>query len=421
VVVVHRALGLSSLPSDFRRLWWTSAASNLADGVLRVGLAVAAVRLTSDPLLVAGLTIAGLVPSVLLVLVSGAVADRVDRRRVMLVAQSTRVVALAAIVALAAVDGLGLPVLYAAAFVLGIQQIFYDTTAQTMVPLIVPPDRITRANARLFAAEILTEVFVGPPLGGALAAAGLVLAFGGAVVGYGFALVGLLLMSGTFRVPRSHATSMRHDILEGLRYLARHRLQRVLTLMVALANFAGTAFMSVFALYALAPGPMGLSEVGFGVLLSSFGVGSLIGTAIAERVERRIGTARTLLASAFISSLTFFVPALTAEPVLVGASIVVAGAAAMTWGVVNVSLRQRFIPRSLYGRVQSGHRLAANLAGLSGGLMGGALASVAGLPAAFVLAGLASLASCLGWIVVNDRSVAAALAAGERSEAAVSE
>jgi MFS family permease len=417
VALVHRTLGLDSLPADFRRLWWATGASNLADGILRIALAVTAVRLTSDPLLVAGVTIAGLLPLVLLVLVSGVIADRVERRRILIVAQSTRIATIGVLALLATLDAVTLPVLFVAAFVLGIQQTFYDTTSQTLVPVIVADRQITRANARLFAAEILTEVFVGPPLGGLLIAAGAVLAFGGTLVGYGIALAGVLLMTGTYRVRGAEMHgSIVQDIREGLSYLASHPLQRVLTSMVALSNFAGQAFIAVFALYAIAPGPMGLSEVGFGILLASFGIGSLFGTAIAERVERRLGTARTLLACQLVSALTYFVPAVTSEAILVGASIVVAGAAGMTWGVVNVSLRQRFIPRALYGRVQAGHRLAANLAGLAGGILAGIVGTVAGLPAAFAMAGIGSLLACLGWLWVNDRSVAAALAAGARSE-----
>ena len=100
-----------------------------------------------------------------------------------------------------------------------------------------------------------------------------------------------------------------------------------------------TVMITVFALFAL--GPMGLGAAGYGVFLALFGVGSLVGTTIAAPVERRLGTARTLLVSAFIGSLTYFVPAVTAHPLPIGVAIVVAGTTALMWGVVNVSLRQR--------------------------------------------------------------------------------
>jgi MFS family permease len=412
VASVRRLLTFGDLPADFRRLWVASASSNLADGIVRVAIAVIAVRLTSEPLLVAGVSIAGALPSVLVVLLAGVSADRFDRRRILFVAEGTRIATLVVVAVLAAVDGLSLPLLLVAAFVLGIQQTFYDATAATLVPLIVEARDITRGNSRFFAAEIVADVFVGPPLGGLLVAAGAVLAFGGSIIGYVIAIGGLVLMTGRYRVSRDGPRrSIVHDIAEGLRYLAFHPLQRVLTTMVAISNFAAMAFISVFALFALAPGPMGLSEAGYGVFLALFGIGSLLGTAIAPRVERRLGTARTLLTSAFIGALTYFVPALTPALVPVGLSIILAGTTALTWGVVNVSLRQRFVPREIYGRVQSGHRLAANLAGLLGGAVAGVAATIAGLQAAFVVAGVASLVSCLGWFWVNDRTVAAALAA----------
>jgi hypothetical protein len=112
---------------------------------------------------------------------------------------------------------------------------------------------------------------------------------------------------------------------------------------------------------------------------------------------------------------------MTADAVLVAGSIVVAGGAGMTWGVVNVSLRQRFIPKALYGRVQAGHRLAANVAGIAGGIVAGLVGAAVSLPAAFVIAGSTSLIACLGWIWVNDRSVATALASGRMGEGAISD
>jgi hypothetical protein len=93
----------------------------------------------------------------------------------------------------------------------------------------------------------------------------------------------------------------------------------------------------------------------------------------------------------------------------------VAGITIMTWSVTNVSLRQRFIPPRLYGRVLAGHRLVTIGASLAGGVFSGLVAGVIGLPAVFAVAGLVALLSSLGGIVVNDRNVAAALAAGPPS------
>ena len=411
--MIAQTLGLGGLSADFRRLWTATIASNLADGIVAVTFALAAASLTTDPTLVAAVAVAAGIPPVLFALIAGAVADRIDRRHLMAGVQVLRIAVIAVLAAVTIAGGLSLPVLIVGAFALSLGQTFYDTTAQAILPMVAGSTVLTRANSRLYAAETLTDTFLGPPLGGALVAVGIGLAWSGALLGYALALAGLLFLRGTFRVDRAGVeTSMRQEIVEGLRYLANHRLQRALTVMVALGSFASSAVFAVFVLYAVAPGPMGLSEVGFGLLLTASGAGSLITSIFTERVEGRFGTARTLIASQVAFALAFLVPALTANVVAVAAAFVLSGVATMLWNVTNVSLRQRFIPPGLYGRVHAGHRLIIRGAGLAGGIVGGVLGSAAGLPAVFLMAAIVVLVSCLGGLVVNDRSVAAALAAG---------
>ena len=225
------------------------------------------------------------------------------------------------------------------------------------------------------------------------------------------AALGLLRLTGTYRPERiAGPASMRHEIREGLAWLVTHPLQRTLTLMVAAGSLAAGIVYSVFVLYAVAPGPMGLSDVGYGLLLTATGAGSLVGAAFAERIERRVGTARALLLSQLGFAIGFLVPALTPQPILVGLAFAASGFALMVWNVVNVSLRQRFIPSSLYGRVHAGHRLLSRGGALLGSVLGGVLATILGLPAAFAIAAAIVVASCLGGIIVNDRTIAAALA-----------
>lgn len=408
--MLARAVGLGDLPADFRRLWASSVVSNLADGIVWVSLSLAAVRLTTDPLLIAAVSVAEFLPDVLFVLVAGALADRTDRRRVLLRVELGRIVTLGALVALTVAGLLSLPVLILTAFLLSLAQTFYDTTSQALVQQVARPTELTRANARLYGAQTLTDTFIGPPLGGALVAIGVALAFGGAWLGYALAAVGLLRMRGSYR-PERVATPrpIRHEVAEGLAWLVHHPLQRTLTLMVAAGSMAAGIAYSVFVLYAVAPGPMGLSDVGYGLLLTAIGAGSLVGAAFAERIERRVGTARSLVLAQLGFAFGFLVPALTPEPVPVAIGFAVSGFATMVWNVVNVSLRQRFIPRELYGRVHAGHRLLSRGGALLGSVIGGVLAALFGLTIVFVVAAVLVVVSCLGGLVVNERTVAAAL------------
>ena len=164
---------------------------------------------------------------------------------------------------LAVVDGLSLPILYVAAFALGVGETLFDTAAQSILPSIVDKDQLPRANGRLYAVELVMNQFVGPPLGGVLIGISVPLVLASSIFGYALAAVGLTLIVGSFRPQRSGPpTRITTDIAEGLRYLWRNRVLRTLAIMVGVANLAGTATQAVFVLYAVSPGPMDLSEPG---------------------------------------------------------------------------------------------------------------------------------------------------------------
>jgi MFS family permease len=266
--------------------------------MVKVALPLVALRYTDSPTLIAGLAFALTIPWLLFALPAGALADRLDRRRVMLGANVVRATLLG-VLTLAAGTGIGsIWVLYAVALGLGTAETLYDTSAQSVLPLVVPGERLSRANARLFAAELTANEFVGPPVGGLLVAAGLVLAFGAPAALWAVALAVLLLVPGRFRAERDQRTTMRADVAEGLRFLWRHRLLRTLAAMVGVSNFATNATFAILVLYAVGPASaMGLSEPAYGLLLTTPAAGSLLGFVVAERVERRLGRARSLLLS----------------------------------------------------------------------------------------------------------------------------
>ncbi len=175
------ATGAGALGPNYLRLWSSSAVSNLADGIFVVALPLIAVQLTSSPMLVAGVSLAGRLPWLVFVLVAGALADRLDRRVTMRNVQLMRVAVVGLMAAMALTDTLSLPVLYVAAFALGVGETLFDTAAQSIMPNIVGADLLSRANSRLYAVELTMNMFVGPPLGGFLVALSVPVALGGSV------------------------------------------------------------------------------------------------------------------------------------------------------------------------------------------------------------------------------------------------
>jgi MFS family permease len=401
----------AGLGRDFWRLWAADGVSNLADGILKVALPLVALTYTRSPALIAGLAFAFTLPWLLFALPAGALVDRVDRRRAMISANTVRTAALVALVATMLLSAGSIWALYAVAFCVGTAETVYDTAAQSIVPQLVPRDRLPRANGRLFAVELTANQFVGPPLAGVLVAVGATFALATPLGLWAVALGAILLLRGSFRAgggaERPDHSTLRADIAEGLRFLRHHRLLRTLAAMTGAYNFATNATFAVLVLYATGPGSaMNLSKQGFGLLLATTAVGSVLGSFVAERVTNRLGRARALALSIPGGALLVGIPAVTTNPYLVGAGFVLGGVANIIWNVIAVSLRQQLTPDRLLGRVNSAYRLLAWGVMPVGAAAGGLLAQAVGLRAVFVVMAAVMLAMLLGMRVVTDRRMA---------------
>ncbi len=398
------------LGGSFWRLWTSSGLSNLADGVLKVVLPLVALRFTDSPILVAGVSIALGLPWLLCALPAGALADRFDRRRAMVGANLVRGTLLLGLATALFLGSGSIWLLYAVAFLVGTAETLYDTSAQSILPQMVRRDQLSGANGRLYAVELTANQFVGPPLGGALVAVSVALAFLTPAALWVAALGVLLLVRGRFRVERTGpATTMRADIAEGLRFLWRRRLLRSFAVMVGVSNFATSATFAVFVLYAVGPGsPMGLTEPAFGVLLTATAVGSLLGSFVAEWCERVVGRARSLWLTVLTFALLVGVPGLTANAWLVGLGFFVGGVGITVWNVIVVSLRQRVTPDALLGRVNSVFRLLAWGTMPLGAAAGGLIAEAFGLRALFLCMALLVLTLLVPLLRISDAALESA-------------
>lgn len=392
-----------SVNSVFWRLWSAAGLSSLADGVLKVALPMVAVGYTREPALIAGLAFAFSLPWLLFALPAGALVDRLDRRRAMLAANLVRGGLLAGITVLTVVGGGSIWALYVAAVGVGCAETIYDTAAQSIVPQVVGREQLARANGRMFAAEQTANEFAGPPLAGVLAAAGVVAALVTPVALWAVAVAALLLVRGSYRIPREKPTTLRADIAEGLRFLVRHKVLRTFSVMVGTFNFATGATFAVLVLYAVGPGSaMGLSAPAFGLLMATSAAGGLTGSLVAEAVERRLGRVRALWVSWPVGGIGVAALAVTANPYVAGAAFFVSGAAILVSNVVMVSLRQQLTPDRLLGRLNSSHRLVAWGTKSLGALAGGVIAEVFGLRAVFVVMAVLAFAVVAGLRVVTE-------------------
>jgi MFS family permease len=400
------------LGPNYLKMWTASAISNFGDGIRLTALPLLAASITRDPKLVAGISVASWLPWLLFSLVSGAVADRVDRRLLMGRVQLFRFVIAGSLGTIAIVGWSSLPLIYALAFLLGTAETLFDNAAQAIMPALVHRSRLEEANGRLYAAELTANEFAGPPAGGFLftVGAGLPFVVDAATFGVSGALV--LALRGRFGVARENAeapSKIGHDIGEGLKWLWRHRLLRTLAAMVGVMNMFNTASLAIFVLFAIQI--LDLGPTGYGILLTAFAVGSVPGSLLGARISKKIGPGPTLFLCVLLGGASYLGAGLTSSAIVVGGSFVIGGFVAMAWNVVTVSLRQAIIPDRLLARVNSVYRLLAWGTMPIGAALGGLLADLFGLRAPFLVG--AAVVGAMAFVtlpIVNNTTLAAARA-----------
>ncbi|MDX3195086.1 MFS transporter [Streptomyces sp. MN03-5084-2B] len=398
----------TSLGGGYWRLWTSAALSNLADGVLKFALPLLAIGYTRAPALIAGLTLAFTLPWLLFALPAGAIADRRNRRSLMLLANVARATLLAGLLAAVLLDAGSIWVLYVAALGTGLAETVYDTASQAIVPQLVGRDQLPRANSRLYAAETTALELAGPPAAGLLVATAAALSLATPVALWAAAIIVLLFVRGSFKVTNTDRRPvLRAEIAEGLSFVWHTGILRTFTVMTGVFNFASSAILAVFVLYAVGPdSAMGLSESAYGRLLSLIAAGCLAGSFFAEPAERVLGTARAIGLAFFLGAASLGVPALTADPVIIGAAFFAGGVGLIVSNVTTVSLRQRITPERLLGRTNSSHRLVAYGTKPLGALAGGLLAGSFGLQPVFAVMSLLAMATVFGAAKVTASAVA---------------
>lgn len=389
---------------EFRWLWAGFASSNLADGVLLAAGPLLVASITLAPFAVAGALVAQRLPWLLFGLLAGEVVDRVDRRRLMLVAHALRAVVLLGLVGAVLADQLSLVVVYGTMFLLGSAETFADNAGSTLVVATVRNEALGVANARLVGTRTVANQLAGPPLGALLFGLGVALPF---VVEA--ALLGLAAVC-ISRLPRRGppvagdddlAVGLRRRLAEGLHWLQAHPPVRRLAIVIALFNLTFGATYSILVLYAFER--LGLDETGFGLLLTASAVGGIAGAALYGRLEQRFSYTVMLRTGLVIETSTHLLLGATTSWAVAAVVLVAFGVHEAVWGSLSTTIRLRATPEHLLGRVNSIYLLAV-LAPLSvGALLGGAIASQFGVVAVFWYGGTgAALTTAWAWRGLAD-------------------
>ncbi|MGW0811512.1 MFS transporter, partial [Nonomuraea sp. NPDC002799] len=180
------------------------------------------------------------------------------------------------------------------------------------------------------------------------------------------------------------------QIAEGVRYVARDPLLRVLTVAAGLINAVYLGQVAVFVI--LVRDVLGLPPAAYGALLAAGAAGGAAGSMAAGRVSARIGRVPSLLAGLALIGAAGLAVAATTSPYVVAAAYFASGAGLMAWNVVAVSMRQAVIPDRLLGRATGVYRLFAWGTMPAGALLFGAMSDLWGPRTAFAAGGAALLA-----------------------------
>ncbi|MFB7668909.1 MFS transporter [Kitasatospora sp. NPDC056138] len=387
----------TKLGARFHQVCASVALSGLGDGMRFVALPLLAAQLTTDPRRIAAVSLAEQLPWLFLGLLSGALADRFDRRRILWLVDAVRTLIVGTLALAVAVQAATIPLLAAVAFLLGCGQTLYNGGWSGMVPALVDPSALTRANARLQAGSLITDNLLGPTLGALLFGAAAALPFAVDTVSFAAAAALILLLRGDFR-PRLQAkpnpvTTLRRDTAEGVRWLWRHQLLRRLCLISGMTNFVGGALTSILVLYAR--GTLGLNNLGFALLLASFALGGVAGATATPRLTARFGSPRILKLTAAGAAIASIGAGSATSAVAAGLFIAGYGAANLAWNVTAVSLRQSLVPAGLLGRVTMAYQMTTGGAGALGAVAAGFTARSFGLRAPFLAGAVLLFAASL--------------------------
>ena len=368
--------------------------SNLGDGVVLAAGPLLVASITTEPFAVAMAMFAQRMPWFLFGLWSGAVVDRVDRQRLLVLVDLFRASVLMALVATVALDLVNLPAIYVTMFLLGSAETLVDNAGTALLVTAVPREFLGPANARLYGAMMLMNQLVGPPLGALLFATGPAYPFGFNAACF---VIAAALIAKVVLVARDGArvepSPIRRQVLEGLRWLWAHAAVRTLAIMIAAFNITFGAAFSIWVLYARER--LGLDEFGFGLLLAATAVGGVIGSAMFGWLEKRFSYATLLRAGLILETMTHIILALNRSPYLAGVVMVMFGAHAIIWGTSSTTVRQRSVPDALMGRVNSVYMIGMMGSLALGALLGGAIASRWGVIAPFWFAFVGSAAILL--------------------------
>lgn len=382
---------------DYMVLWLGQALSTAGSSASSVARPLLALALSGSPAQAGLVGAAGALPYVILGLPVGALADRWDRKKVMVYCDAGRTVNAISIPVAAVLGHLTLVQLYLTSLIGGVFFVFFNIAQVATLPRVVARSQLPLASAQNEAGDVGARL-VGPALGGLLYQVGEGLPFLADASSYAVSVASLLLIRATFRSQGpANAKNLRAEIVEGVSWLWRQSVVRTMAFVTAGYAFTGSGvalIIIVIAQHQRASAPM------IGLIFAIWSAGGVLGSLAAPHVRGRFGFGQTIIAVSWVSVVFFLVVPLAPNGWLVGTAAAGMAFTAPIYNVVQMSYRLALVPDHLQGRVNSVFRIIAWGPGPLGWAITGWLIQVAGTTGAVLAFASIRIAVAL-WVTLN--------------------
>jgi MFS family permease len=394
----------AELGSDFRKIWPAAAISNLGDGAMVAAGPLLVASITDEPVAVGAAAFVQQLPWLLFALFSGALVDRLDRRLMIVAADTFRAVVIGALGLAVLLDHSPLWAIYLTLFLLGTAETLADNAAGALLVTAVPKTQLGKANARLYATGTLFNQLGGPPIGALLFAVGSGVPLVLDAITFAAAAALIARVNSRPRLDPTAREPLWTEVREGIHWLWNHAGVRTLAWAILVMNITFCAAFATWVLFARER--LGLTDTQYGLLISAGAIGAVAGMPVYHLLEPRVGSLTLLRAGLVIETAVHLVLALTRNPWVAGTTMAVFGVHAVVWGIVSTTARQLATPEALMGRVNSVYLLASVGGAALGALLGAVLAQQLGLVAPFVFAFVAMVAmTAVAWRPLRHVSV----------------
>lgn len=367
---------------DFMVLRAGQTVSIVGSGVSGLAFPLLVLALTHSTAQAGIVSFCGIVPGVLLALPAGALVDRWNRKRVMILCDAGRALALGSVALALAFGRLSVVLLSVVALAESSLAVFFGLAESAAVPRVVPKEQLTEAVS-VNQATGEGASLIGPSLSGVLYSLGQLLPFVVDSISYGISVLSLIFIKTEFQEERPPTTrDLRSEVLEGLHWAWSQPFIRVSAFLIAGLNFLAAA--TTLTVIVLAK-HLNASPATIGLIFALFSAGGLLGSITAPWVRRRLGFSEVLVGVMWGFAVLWPLYALAPNALLLGLIGAAMGTTGATWNVIALSYLLGVIPDALQGRVRGAIQLFSRSAAPLGAIASGILLQTIG-PVATVLA-----------------------------------